>query len=452
MERSPSLWTRTLQAMGLRQRVAMDPSLPAMTAVAGTNYPQPPPYDVQATYSALARFPWVWAAGQAIQVDLGGLPLQVLRGRGGKVEVLDEHPVLDLLARPVASGRLAGITLKSQTILDYAVGRNAFWLLDDARRPQSVIRVHPESAKVIPDAAYLPIGYEIGRDVTFKVPHDRVIHMRGPSWLDGPQQVYGTSPIQVLELLLNVEYDAYQRARQSAKRGRPDGMLTPGEGQEWTPEQVKMIQGGLDQWTASRNGTLVIPWKGAKLSTLAQTARDMEFLGMIDRGTSAQLAVMGVTPARVGIQSANYATARNESLIHWQNRQGEAPFIEAGMSALAERLGQPGDRVVFDFSGVPALQEARGEALARVSTHIMNGMDPVDAYREEGLDSAADRIEWAMQQAQKEPVKPAESATTKAARMQLQAAVSHLRLVSSDGIPADDVPELIRTLEAAGAR
>ena len=444
MERS-SLWTRTLRAIGL-QRVALDPGVPAVAGVAGDGFPQPPPYDVAATYSALSRFPWVWACAQAITTDLCGLPLKVMRRKGARWEVVEDHPVLDLMARPVESGRMRGITLRQQVTLDYAIGRNAFVLLDDAWRPRTLIRVHPESVQIVTDGAALPVRYDLGRDVRFSAAWDRVIHIRGPSWMDGQQQVYGTSPIQVLELLLNVEYDAYQRARQSAKRGRPDGVMSPPDGKEWNVDQAKAIQSGIDQWTSSRNGILVNPW-GAKLSTLAQTARDMEFLGTIDRGTSATLAVMGVTPTRVGIQSANYATAQMEAEIHWVNRQGDAAVLDDGWSILAERVGEPGDRVMHDFATVPALQASRRAAIDRVQMHIINGMDPVDAYREEGLMSAADRMQWAQEQVKAAP--PTD--TTKAARRYLSAATSHLRLVGSEGIAAEDVPEVLATIEAAEA-
>lgn len=447
MERA-SLWTRTLAAIGLRQRVALDPQVPAIASVAGTTYPQPPPYDVQATYSALARFPWVWSCAQAITTDLCGLPLRVMRKKGGKVEVVEDHPVLDLLARPVESGRMRGIALRQQITLDLAIGRNAFHLLDDPRRPRTVLRVHPESAKVLPDQAYLPVAYEIGRDIVQRFPWDRVIHIKGPSWMDGPQQVYGTSPIQVLELLLNVEHDAYQLARKQAKRGRPDAVLSPPPGEKWVAEQVKTMQTGANRWGADGGGLLINPWN-AVLSTISQTAREMEFLGTIDRGTSATLAVMGVTPTRVGIQSANYATADKELEIHWTNLQGTAALLDDGWSILAERVGEPGDRVVHDFSRVPALQASKTSALNRVSLHIINGMDPEDAYREEGLESAADRIAWAQEHAVQEPAAPATDAATKTAQRHLRAARDHLRLVGPSGIPAEDVPELLASLEAA---
>lgn len=446
---TPTLLERTLSLVGLQKRVALDPQIPEQSGAAGAGYPLPPPFDIATSYSALARFPWIWSCAQAIMTDLSALPIRVVRVEGGKESDVDDHPFLDLIRKPIPSGRGTGLQLRQQVTLDYAIVRDAFVLTDDERKPSAMWRVHPSSCKPIVDGAYLPTAYEVGTDVVQRVPWSRVVHIRGPSWMDGAQQVYGTSPIEVLELLLNVEYDALQNARRASKRGRPDMVMSPpdstaGAIASWTADQAKAIQRWVDNWTSSRAGVLVNPW-GAKVTPVTQSLRDLEFTGVIDRGTAAQLAVMGVPPSRVQGGSANYATAGIELLIYWQNLQGYAAAIDDGFSVLAERLGRPGDRVVTDFSGVPVLQEYRKQALERVTLHIVNGMDPVEAYLAEGLLVAAERMRRSMTTAT-----PPEEPKRYDGRRYIDAAVQHLRLVGADGIPPEDVPELVATLEAAG--
>ena len=54
-------------------------------------------YDTKTAMSALAAFPWPFSCVQAISTDLSKVPLRAYRGRGSEAEMLDTHPVLELL-------------------------------------------------------------------------------------------------------------------------------------------------------------------------------------------------------------------------------------------------------------------------------------------------------------------------------------------------------------------
>jgi len=57
-------------------------------------------YDPKAAMSALAAFPWPYSCVQALSTDLSRVPLKAYRGTGADAEVLNDHPILQLLKQP----------------------------------------------------------------------------------------------------------------------------------------------------------------------------------------------------------------------------------------------------------------------------------------------------------------------------------------------------------------
>ena len=99
-------------------------------------------YDPKAALSALAAFPWPYSCVQAISTDLSKVPLKAFRGRGADAEVLDSHPVLDLLEQP--STRVNGVLFRRQLYTDMVLTGNAFILIaGTGSEPTALIRLHP---------------------------------------------------------------------------------------------------------------------------------------------------------------------------------------------------------------------------------------------------------------------------------------------------------------------
>lgn len=420
--------------------------------MAVTGYPTAPEVDPAAIMRTVSRYPWVYACVQAITDDLCSLPLYVERpapkgakSKGGMVPV--DHPAFfALLARPTPSDRQPGVQLLRQWVADYVTTHMAYLWLDQPRSPAILRRLHPDHVEGIADTMGLPTAWQVGDAVVERVPPDRLIQAKGISWSPHVEgELYATSPIQAIADILATERATMESMRRAARMSRPDSLLTPPDGTEWTPEQAKRIVTWVREWRLSEGGTLALPY-GAKLSSSGHSPRDMEYIAALERATKATLAVFRVPPSRVIEGSANFATAQQEAILYWEARQAESVVLDDALTRLARRWpGFEDVTVRRDFSGVDALQAGKESRLRRVSVHIMNGMDPVRAYEVEGLDYEAGAM------AQSTPATPTADPATTAADRHLRAALERLDTAPDDGLSQEQARALALTLRAATA-
>lgn len=418
---------------------------PDVYPVAASGYPETPPSSMRESMSALAAFPYVYACAEARADDLALLPITVERQTGGGWEKVNNDPLTALLARPTRTDRIGSVEMRRQIYIDFALSNNAYLWLDSERSPRVVRRVHPEEVRVELDQVGLPVRYDIGTDRREVYSVDRMIHIAGATWGNRPgESAYGLSPVQVLKRGLETELAIMDGMRRQSKLSRPDGVLSPPDGVEWTPSQAKKLGTELRQWQTGKGGMLLNPW-GARVDLIGHSPREMEYAAGLDRITAQVLAVMGVPPTRVGLQSANYATAQQEAIRNWEKRQGEAALIDEAFTRLLRRFpGYEDARAFHDFGGVDALQYARTQKLDRVSLHIANGMPAADAYRVEGMDTAASAMEKAPSQQPAEPVPQ----TDEGAR-HLRAALEALEAIEDGRAMPEDVADVRATIRAA---
>ena len=155
----PGLFARLLRAVGLGK---VDAKTGKIDHSAGAdfvpNFGVRNPYDSKSAMSALAAFPWPFACVQAISSDLSSLPIRVYRGRGADAEMLDTHPVLDLLDNP--SSRVGGLLFRRQMYTDFVLTGNAFVLLaGQGGVPTSMLRLHPARIRITPLSDGQPGGF-----------------------------------------------------------------------------------------------------------------------------------------------------------------------------------------------------------------------------------------------------------------------------------------------------
>ena len=188
-------------------------------------HPGFPPID---SLSAIAVDPWIYAAAKTIALDMAGLPLKARRARGSESEVLDDHPVLDLLSAP--STRVPASLFRAQAWLDLLL--TGIWvslIVRDARgKPTALLRLHPERCAIISDKTgqIEAIEYEAG-DERCRYAWDTVLFCSLPSWEDGPRGLFGTGAIRPLKDDIESAMALKTRTRESAKKGRPDFFATP---------------------------------------------------------------------------------------------------------------------------------------------------------------------------------------------------------------------------------
>lgn len=379
----PSWFTRLLRGVGLLPsgEVAFEAG-----ADFAASQPAHPGYPKGDALSAYAAFPWVYSCVDAISSDLAGLPLMAVRGTGAAAERLDSHPVLDLLAQP--STRVSAQLFRKQLVTDYILTGDAYALIAGEREPVALLRMIPQRVTVKPWADGQPGQYLYDssgktRDYTF----EEIMHLRSPSWEDDPSNLYGTGAVRPLDHDLRTELASIKSAEQTAKTGRPSGIISPSEPDAvWGKEQIARIRKGYERQMNGQSGLLILGGP-AKFDSLQMTPRDLEFSQQREMTRSATLAVFSVPPTRVGLPTANYATAREQAKVYWQTLQSRAAFIDVELTRLARMFpGSESVRVVHDFSAVEALQESRSDRVTRVRQWYDMGLSLADAAAFEGFE------------------------------------------------------------------
>ena len=102
----------------------------------------------------------------------------------------------------------------------------------------------------------------------------------------------------------------------------------------------------------------------------------------------AVMAALGVVPVRVGVESANYASSRQQMRLYWEQLQARSMLMDSEYTRLLRMFpDSDGLRVVSDFSEVDALQESRTERVNRVNTWWMMGVSLQEAAAIEGFEN-----------------------------------------------------------------
>ena len=375
----PTWWARTLRAFGVLVEAPEEHSAGADYARGGAT---PAGYAASSAMSAMAAFPWVLACVRSKAADLSGLPLLAVRGDGADAEVLDSHPILDLLAKPAS--RTSPVQMRRQLIVDLELTGNAYLLALGPREPVSLLRLHPQRVRIIPTTDGQPDQYEFDQmGSSVRYPWDRVLHIRQPSWEDGPEGLWGQGLIRALHNDLTTDLAAQKSAANAVTKGRPDSIISPkNDGDIWSAKQVELIRKRVDKLLTD-GGSLILAGT-ADYKALSWSPRDMEYQNLRVMVRDAVLAASGVPPTRVGLPTANYATSREQSLTYWQGLQAEAALIDAELTRLAQMF-DPGVRVKHDFAAVAALQPDRTERVNRVQQWWLMGIPLADAAAFEGF-------------------------------------------------------------------
>lgn len=351
------------------------------------------PYDPARAMASMGRFGWVYATVGRTGTDLSRLPIRASAGPpSGKAKALKDHPFLRLLDRP--SPDVSGKLFRSQLIIDRRLTGNAYAvkIYDGRRVPVLLRRLHPESMSPLTGAngAVLAYRYQHGGE-TRDYDRSAIIHVRGASWASGPAESHGTGMIEPLNQDLATDWALQKRMAAAATQGRPAGFATPKEIEgKLNPEAVAVARKELKKILDDSNGGIALLGSPLELTKLDYAPSELQALEARQEIVKQILAVAGVPPVRVGIEAANYATAQQQGETYWGDElSSEAELFDAEFTYHARLDFGPADLYLWhDFADVPALQALHEARLRRVSTHILNGMDPVAAYAYEGLEEA----------------------------------------------------------------
>ena len=378
--------TTRVQAALLSVRAALGFSPPPREAPDhGHSYasgqPHPPSFDPRVGMAAFARFPWLYAALNAIISDLSQVP-RVVRVKG-TTETLPDHPAAQLFANP-APGRMTADLWYQQRILYWLLTGNCYTLMVGGAKPVALPLLHPEHVQIEPSPSGGPRSYVFDPGATRAVyrPED-ISHWRRTSWQSEPSALYGTGVVEPLLQRLKVEHGAIEQSASMSRVGRPTVIITPTDpGTVLQDEARKRIAESYERLAAT-GGALVID-KGVKVDIPAWTPRDMEFHSLVTEARDAILAVLGVPPTVVGIPGANFATAQMEAAMYWGRLAGIAKMMDIADQRIVDRFDRRLE-IVHDMTGVEVFRVARAAKLNNASMMIAFGADPAEAMEAEGL-------------------------------------------------------------------
>lgn len=339
-------------------------------------------YNTDDALSAFAAFVWVRACVDAIGADLASLPLVAYRGKGPTAVRLDGHPALDLLDYPTTD--MGRELWERQMLLYWMLPGNAYALMVGAQ-PTSLVLLHPDRVRPVNNEWGGVAAYRFGLEQMIDYRPEDVLHVRGPSWRSGPVSLLGEGLIRTLHNDLTADLAAQKLNTAHAQRGRPTAIVSPADDNIWDDDVRKAILGSFNKQT-EKGGTLVVG-QGVKVELPTFTARDLEFSEQRTFTRQGILAAFGVPPVRLGLETANYATANQQMRTYWETRRADARLIDAQLTRVARRWDK-NVTIAHDFSGVEALQESRSARLERVMVWTTLGASAADAASYEGFSDA----------------------------------------------------------------
>lgn len=417
-------WHQLLRAMGMATEVEKPPAQGANAGSAAA-----PTFSVTASLSAFVQFPWVRACLDAIGDDLTRLPLVIRRGQGASQERIETVPGLSaLLANPTSWQTRE--EWERTLLIHLLLCGNAYSLMVGLGKPTSIPLLHPNQTRVIPGVFGGPERYEFQANGDVRQYSPSIVqHWRLAAWEQGDQGMIGEGLIRALTADLNADLNAARMSAAQSKQGRPAAVFSPAnEGDIWDEDVRKQVVAAYTKIVEANAPAMALSG-GVKVEFPSLTPRDMEYSESRTLTRETVLASFGVPPTRVGLPTANYATAKEENKIYWGKLIGIASMIDAGLTRVARQF-DPTLTIAHDFSQVEALQEGRDSRLNRVVTWTMLGASAADAAAYEGFSDAP--------VAMPEPAQAAKQ-VNEATQKFLSAPVSHLALIRS--VPDEDVTD-----------
>jgi len=327
------------------------------------------------TYAALARAGFmknavVYRSVRMVAQAAASVPWLLYDGQAE----LDDHPLLQLLAKP--NPHQSGADFFEALYGHLLVAGNAYAEaveIDGALRELHALR--PDRMSVVPDANGWPAAFEYqanGRTVRFAQDGDGpvppILHVREFHPLD---DYYGFPPLEAAQISLDVHNAAsgWNKALLD-NAARPSGALVykGDNGSNLSEEQFERLRDELvSNFSGAGNaGRPLLLEGGLAWQSMSLSPKDMDFL-QLKHGAAREIALaFGVPPMLLGIPGDNtYANYREANLAFW--RQTVLPLAGRFAKVFGAWLGAAwgeGLRLGIDPDQVEALSLER-EALWR---------------------------------------------------------------------------------------
>lgn len=311
-------------------------------------------------------------------------PVRVQQRRSGTLEVVNEHPMVELIADP--NPFYSGALMWMATVAEWIIDGNAYWLIvqSGAGRPAALIWIpswfiEPKSdnpRELVTHYDYRPAGVNIRLEL------DEVVHFR---WgLDRTNPRKGSSRLKtVLREIYSDEEAARWLAALLRNMGTPGLVISPkGDGAQFSP--AKAIETKLDiiqKTTGDRRGEPLVMLAPTDTELYGFSPEQMDLSSLRAIPESRVPAVLGLPAAVLGFLAGMEQTKVGATMAEIRELGYESGIIPKmslfGADLRSQLLKHYHDdvkpyRVDFDLSGVRVLQEDENKRVER-ELKIMHG-------------------------------------------------------------------------------
>jgi HK97 family phage portal protein len=290
-------------APGLEKRGPPRPSfITRSIPVADASDPDPGLHTLLRAYEASV---WVFACVNCIAANASRARASVLRGDH---EVHADHPLRVLLEHPSDEHTFA--ELLERTIADYLLAGVAYWRLDGGSPPLALAPLRPDRVSVVRG------GYEYrdnGRPARYS--RTRVLVFRAYSPVSDH---FGASPVRPLLPTLSTDLQVVSYLRDFFRKGT----LIRGyfhADQELTEDGIARLREEIMESYRGAESFFRPPVLsgGLEYRPLAPAPVDLAFQGWREELRKDILAAFRVPPILLGLDTANFATAREQKATFW---------------------------------------------------------------------------------------------------------------------------------------
>jgi HK97 family phage portal protein len=359
--------------------------------------------------------PDIATCARIISGAISWLPLNVKRiehNAEGKIELVDadDHPINEILNNPNPTFGLTKAELMTHIAQSLFLAGDAYisCLPTGIGNRIELQPFHPKRVEIATDKTTgIPLNYIIDKNQPDKkrtIAIEDMIHIRLYNIND---PYYGKSIIQPLQrqILTDLYLENYNKAY-FKNDCTPTTTFSPEF--DMDPEQInkfkkalKSEHGGVD----NKFKLLVTTIKGV-FQKLSPDLKDMAFREMSELNREKKFSTAGVPPTAGGVfRYSNYANSVQEDKSLWRNTL--IPFLNIIADSLTRQLlwnkFERDHILIFDLSGVQALQEDRESQARTLGSHVTRGIITANEARSElGYDKhddpAADELRMSIAQ------------------------------------------------------
>ncbi|MBX2804784.1 MAG: phage portal protein [Hyphomicrobiales bacterium] len=314
----------------------------ALFAVHHTGQPVWSPRDYAAfAREGYARNPIVYRAVRMIAEGAASVPVRLFE-HGSEI---NEHPLLDLLARPNA-GACGPDMMEDWYGYLMLAGNGYIEAIGVGGSPRELHVLRPDRMKIVPGADGWPEAYDYsanGLTTRFaQAPEDGVRPILHMALFNPSNDYYGMSPIEAAAIAVDLHNAAsHWNKALLDNAARPSGALIYGAGGgRMTEEQFRRLKAELEAnyQGAVNAGRPMLLEGGLDWKSMSMSPAEMDFMEAKHAAAREIALALGVPPMLLGIPGDNtYANFAEANRVLW--RQTILPLVNRTLKALSVWLG-----------------------------------------------------------------------------------------------------------------